>query len=901
MNRIEQALRAAVIDAWTKGTSATQHALAQAVTHLGAKAKAPFSVSQRQVGIYFTKWAEAGITTDQVGSNGHAGAAYAFNWTGRLLGSCSLLDAARPALVHENGVPRRDPDGNKLRTALRMALGVEEHGRDRDLLEACATVPATELHALPQRAYDAAVAAPRRAGEDGVGKRTAANYRATLRAFLRDAALNGRVPVVLPRVWASDCWEEARDRFFGAPVGRLSQTKRTLRTYWVHFVAGVKALEPPPLSFDDVTLQMVEAVCRELGDRGENQMRQHVKWMLRRIAREHGVGPYARHVGGRRTRNGWLNEDRLMGPNGEAASDGDWGAFLDMAGHAGFGPAWRDHLAWYGDFITLPEHQVEASAVRFPTRPANWDLDATSLVKRVINLRTILYHAPRLLGQSATTVSLYDVFGGDGARIVLAGLEQRWQERYRAGQVSSPNADSLEKLVIAFGLLARSLELRIQHARARGRGRALRVLGPGVPVEQQQTAYAEAYRSASEKAKKIKVARGKEPSGHGENSVRSVARIVKNTPAWYWIGLLDEAKRRVQSYLVHDRNGVRTAQVRDDVPLKPFHTLVFDTFYLGWLISTGMRIEETVHIRLDIQYTEELRALREPHARVIDRKETPNTLPHEYKLRERYVPLWLEQLYLESARPWFMTVYPQIERRTNGGRVLKKGRPVQSHPFLFVTVFGEPYGCLEEAADGTGRDKLALKARKNELRDRFKRFCGRLGHELAQGDPKPSESKWRVPALPREYSNHVVRIAMGYEIAQKAGSTAAANYLGDQEASIIGRYQGVKGKYVDAGVVAPEDFEDWVPPSVRMRREREAVPTQEVPAGAGPRKRGAATAPPVPAAPPTVPAAAPGLSMADRLDVEMAKLEALRDAGRISPAQFAKLADAVVSRLAEAA
>lgn len=894
MHPVEQALRAAVIDAWVKGTPATQYALAQAITQRGAAADPPFRVTQRQVSLWFSKWAEAGISHSQTNSNGQPGGAYAFNWTGQPLDACSLLDAARPILVAGDGTPRRDDGANKVRTALRIALGVGEHGSDHRLLKACAEVPVNELHALPERAVVAAVATARRAGQDGVGKATAANYRATLRAFLREAALADRVPVVLPRVWAHDGWEELRDRFFGAPVDGLTQTQRTLRCYWGHFVAGVKALKPAPGTFDAVTPAMVAEIYEAFRQRGELETPQHVRWMLRRVAREHGVGPYADAVGGRRSRNGLLNEDRLMGPNGEAASDGDWDAFLVMVDGAGYSSAWLEHLAWYGDFISLSEHAIESDPARFPTRPVRWMLQDTTRVKRVIDLRTILFHAPRLLGCRAASLTPHYVFGGDGARKMLTGLEQRWRERQRAGQVSSGNSSGLEKLVISFGLVARSFELRLHHALARGQEAALPWLGAVAPA-QAQAAFAEAYRSAGVKAKNIEKARRRESTGHGDNTVRSVARIVRNSPASYWVRLNDEALRRVQSHLVHDRQGLRTAELADGVKPKAFYALVADTYYLGWLISTGMRIEETVHVRLDMQFTPAMQAEREVHLRAIDRKETPNTLPHECKLRERFVPRWLEQLYLGKARPYLMAVYPALRRTTKGGSVRKRGRATHDHPWLFVTTRGVPYGCPGEDTDGSGRDKLALRDRKNNLRNRFKKFCARLAYDL----------KLPVLTLPKEGSNHVVRIAVGYEVYQTLGLTAAANYLGDQENSIIGHYQGVKGARANVDAIALDDFVDWEPPTVRARRGEVDGSTALSPrgvGGAGGRRARAAQAAAASSAPEavggtTVLVPTPATSATETLGLELRQLKRLRDEGLIEAQDFDMLRAALVKQV----
>jgi hypothetical protein len=214
----------------------------------------------------------------------------------------------------------------------------------------------------------------------------------------------------------------------------------------------------------------------------------------------------------------------------------------------------------------------------------------------------------------------------------------------------------------------------VEHAIAQGKGAEMNVLGRA-PLEQQLAAYETTDKSARSQAKSIQMARRREASGHGDNSVRSVRRIIENTPASYWIRILDESLRQVQSHLKHDAHGMRVEHDPDmGLSRHDFCCLVADAYYHGWLVSTGMRISETAHVRLDLQYSDELRAKRESHLRAVDRKETPNTLPHECMVRERYVPLWLEQLFLEQARPFFMREWrPRARGRGRASRSSTSG------------------------------------------------------------------------------------------------------------------------------------------------------------------------------------------------------------------------------------
>lgn len=533
MTKVEKQLRLAIIDAFVKGQRPTQGRLADAVRRAGV------ACTQRQVGIYFTKWGESGVCETQVGVNGRPGSAYVFNWSRRWVDDVTLRDLVAPVLISgdesdESSYPM------KLRSALRAGLAVREFNSDTALLAACIEVGTREFYELPGRVYEAALQTS--------GKRAAANYRSAVRALLRDAALADQFAIVFPKLWEDDAWSEARDRYFGSAVGALSPKMRQYRTFWNHYAATAKTLDSRPETPADVTPAMVEEICACLVRKAKLYLPNQIKTMLRWVARKHHEGPYATAVseaGVSWTRNGWRNADRLLGPNGEAASDGNWDSFLAIVEHNGFGPAFCEHLRWYGDFITLPEFQIEQAEDRFPTRPARWHLDPTTGVSRILHLRMILFHAPRILGKSAAELTPYDVFGV-GGRKLLAGLRERWAQRYKAGEVSSANSHSVEDIVLAVGLMARALALRVEHAIAHAKDAEVAALGCG-PLDRQKAAYESTYKSAREQAKSIEMARKREASGHGDNSVRNVRRIIENTPAGYWVQVLDESLRQVQS------------------------------------------------------------------------------------------------------------------------------------------------------------------------------------------------------------------------------------------------------------------------------------------------------------------------------------------------------------------
>ena len=131
---------------------------------------------------------------------------------------------------------------------------------------------------------------------------------------------------------------------------------------------------------------------------------------------------------------------------------------------------------------------------------------------------------------------------------------------------------------------------------------------------------------------------------------------------------------------------------------------------------------------------------------------------------------------------------------------------------MFVDRNGRPFGCVEEDTDGENRDKLRLKQTNNTLRKQWKAHCARVAVKLGLA----------VPVMPREGSNHVVRIAMAFQIRQEFGLKEAANYLGDQEDSIIGHYEGVSGKLVDHSILA-QQYVPFEPPSMSRERRKRAI------------------------------------------------------------------------------
>ena len=174
----------------------------------------------------FTQRALSGPIAEILGRDADRVAPYAFNFTSRPIGEATLRQALEPFLG-DSEVP--DTAKRSVRSALRFVLGLPTQCADDVLLASADRVNATELYDLPARIYDLAVRPPATLGEQ-----TAKNYRTAIRRLLRYAGTRRLVPVVFPRLWVSDPWEVAKNRYFPlASEGRTDMELLGFRSAWM--------------------------------------------------------------------------------------------------------------------------------------------------------------------------------------------------------------------------------------------------------------------------------------------------------------------------------------------------------------------------------------------------------------------------------------------------------------------------------------------------------------------------------------------------------------------------------------------------------------------------------------------------------------------------------------------
>ncbi len=251
--------------------------------------------------------------------------------------------------------------------------------------------------------------------------------------------------------------------------------------------------------------------------------------------------------------------------------------------------------------------------------------------------------------------------------------------------------------------------------------------------------------------------------GSGENTVKSLRRCIRQTP----FAAFQRAQLVLLDQLAH-RLGCETSLSMPSVRLS------VATLAHGILVSGGCRRSEICHLR-EGEQTSLLSGSRDVRLRAVDRK---NRSAHDFVLRERWLPEWFLHHYLNTVRPALL-------RKA----ALPPGLP---RSFLLLRPYsGAPYGCVEEAEDGTGRVAPALVSRMNMLSNLW------LQHVSAAF----REAGLPVPTGRQQFSMHVVRNVGGHAVFVHRGLEAAAHFLGDRVATVEGTYAALKGELVDTSLL----------------------------------------------------------------------------------------------------
>lgn len=829
------ALRRAATDAWVGGLAFTQKALSEQIARdlteppeEVAQSLPQFLAVLERRGIYTAQRAKHGSKT---AGDGLLTSPQCFNWSTLAPDAATLRHAVEPFLTDETVADHRK---HAVRSALRFILELPTKCADAVLLQACERVSAAELYLLPGRTYDAALAPP-----NPLRQQTAANHRAAIRSVMRYAADRQLVPIVFPRIWNDDAWERDKERFFPLEVdGPTPHKISNFRSAWTVFGATFAAMHPDqPNELASVTREIAEAVITRMQVHdGRYAVGYAARGALRYIAERFGAGPFAvasaADVFMVQTPSGRRPAVYLRGPNSEAA-DGDWDKLFAILEHHQLPASLVNFLRWYRVYVTADVKTITANKSQFPPRRRGLQIDENTLNQRIPALRAFLgaaiYElrpgdaaAPLGLSLNPPTLEADEVFGFR-FQAILHALRSWWEARAEAlpdGAVGKSGSGGLRQMVISLGMIALAYYEYLRHQRqmrisvramSNGRERIDWRSEQEVPKSAAEQAAWDAYRDAGVNADELagQTVRGaRNGRTHRQNDYKDIRRIVENTPPAYWIALL-------QFMLAEMRESKKAGNDHGYA----YHTNVLNAFMLGLLISTGCRIEELCHVRLDIQ-GKDLRTKRIIRLRAIDRK---NSRAHDVLVQPEFVPDDLLNEYLDITRPWFIegrhgqSLHQGFTRRPR----LTTREPVKPHEWLLISTSGRPFGCREEKSDGTGRKKYA-----------FKRRCAQAGLRFkVQMSSVALAAKKLLPGTRYEFGPHAVRGSCGYGVFLMfgdAGVQKAAHYLGDKEDTVREAYSSINGLHVDSSCLVGLDMRPQLNTARETRPRRGSAVTLEL-------------------------------------------------------------------------
>lgn len=781
------AIEAVAIETWASGGAFSQSALSRPIAEaVGrepervARALAQALRTLKRRDQYIPQRARCGAKME---GSGLLTSPYAFNFTGRPI-EASTLRHALSAFLLDAEVP--DTAKRAVRSALRFGLGLSAKCTDDVLLAATDRVPPTELYAFPSQVHDMALRPPAT-----LDSHTAKNYRTALRRLLRYAGKQRLLPLIFPRIWASDAWEAAKDRYF--PLAEEGPTRvdlLALRGAWSALAQaslakhGENGRDPSRL-----TREMAEESITYLQRvKGRHAKGYKARSALTYVAQHYGEGPFAEPDPADEfdveTPTGRRAALYLRGPQGEAGS-GDWEAFLALVRANGLPDETIEFLTWYREYMTLNARDIRRQRERFPARRGALGLSGRTLSERILALRALMGAAihplevPSLgrkfgLQVPPSELTPTELFG-HRFQAALTAMETWWDARAAvlpSGASGKSATGALRQIVIGCGMVSLALYERLRHQRRlsvstreteSGNVRLNAVAEEAAQKTPDETVAWEAYREANALADALA---GETQPGRKarrtrrKNDFRNIEEIIRTTPPSYWIALQEVQLARMRATAVAQHASYQ------------YHALVLNTLLLGLLISTGCRIEELCHVRLDVQFTPEDQKRRRIRLRAQDRK---NSKDHTVLVQPAFVPDDLLSTYLNQTRPWFIARY------------CRKSQEQHEHPFLLVSTSGRPYGCLEESEDGTNRDESAFARRTNQAGRRFTTQMAMLADELGM-------------TIPGKYmaGPHTVRAACGYGVFLLRGLQAAAHYLGDTEKTTSDFYSNINGEHVDS-------------------------------------------------------------------------------------------------------
>ena len=745
-----------------------------------------------KVNTYFDNLVRLGVLQLQATGHGNGKSPHVFNWSGKPVDDVTLGDAVQPYLA-DPAIPRWQT--RRARTALRFLLDLDRRCDDREILKASERTAATEISETPDRVFGLAE-------EAGLSRQTAKNYRADLRRLLRYACEHDSIPIVFPSVWCDDVWNEAMLKWFPraedlGPEGHAisGRMRGQLRSGCRRYREALVAIAPEEADRFADPADATPEIARQVADywttRGEIDRRHAVMAVFSQLASQYGVGPNAATQG--------LQRDTIYLSAAPGESVAGLTGFVNVARHHGLRPEWQDVFTWLHTYETTPSAK-ELRRRGFPARRGG-RIKAKSFAKRISATRALLGVAVNVMGMDPSTLLVARVFGEDYGRIIDRLVEvwgKTGEHEYSAG---------LRDIIVQSGMIAYALFRRAGHhadqtftsgeEKSRRERRRIVREEAAVPQTDQQRAYLNSYDEAQGWAAEVAQEMEKRsPSAANSNSIKDIREVVRDTPPNYWIAILD-------GFLEEIRSAERSGHDEE----YGFHSLVLAAVIHGLILSTGFRQAEPTHARFGSgpvdHYDREAQTGERDRVIRLFRWDRKNGRALNGVIRERYLPCWLEELYLQRTVRFFKnrglkgpTTGPRLAERPRatlecpaptGGIDVATGLPFADHAFLLVNTFGVPYGCPEEAQFGEGRDERRHAQRVSNMAKFWKRRALRMAARLGL----------RIPPGEYGFTLHDMRNVMGYWVRSRYGTPQAASYLGDSEGTVETFYSALDGQDVD--------------------------------------------------------------------------------------------------------
>lgn len=665
--------------------------------------------------------------------------------------------------------------------AIRDYLGLPLSGR-RDveaIAEAAEATPLDRLRHLPELVYDHLLAQGR---SKGTGKVSAS----AVRSLLREAAAEGRIPMI----WTSP-WEEARDAWIPRTRGRIEGASYRQRMVWRwalgHLREAAIDLWGPEASPYELTEDGVEEVRHWLRKRGRWDHAAGVVSALRYAGRR-GYGPYASMA------------ERLGNPAlpGVGPSVKTLDGMIETLRAHGLGDEWEQFLRDLTDWSTLPAKQVRTRE-GLPPRPK---------ARRVGSMR-YRYEAIRLvlgvlrrLGHDLSDLSPHEAFAHPLFSRAINEAVALWEARHEAGELSSPCGTGLKNAIASAGIVADYLYRVERHRRGEevSDGREGKPTWGTDPEQEEEAVKTEredalwrSYRHSCEIGDELREEREQYATGQNGNTEKDIAEVLEAAPPQLYEDLVAAYHRLARESLERDGESL------------DHHRLILHAFVLCALVSTGARGQELAHLRCDVHLPDEFfdAEYDGPITVTLQRFDRKNKKEHKVRLWPELVPAWLRMSYLasrealmrrgglrhpesgelvEEATSWEARRWPAAERFG-----LEEG---EWHQHLLVfPADGSSVG--DPGEDRRGRRSLSaedLEKRVNRLRDQWKNHAGRVLWRETGRECPTDDGVWTF---------HTIRNVMGYALYQQS-ELDAENYLGDALQAIRAAYSGVSGDHISA-------------------------------------------------------------------------------------------------------